>query len=900
MPTFYNFIQDGIKYSFDEVFVNVDAFKEGELLAWGRNHLGQLGLNDTTDRITPVPVFGGGNNWRFLSSGGNYNSAIKTDGTLWGWGTNGSGQLGVGDTTTRLTPVQIFGGGNNWTYSDSGSDRTFASKTDGTLWSWGNNNVGQLGINTSGGSISTPVTTFAGGTNWILSSSFRQSLTSSVIKTDGTLWVWGGNSVGQLGIGDTIGRFTPVTTALGGNDWKGVGGGSGHIVAVKTNGTLWSWGLNDNGQLGIGDTSNRILPTQVGVSTDWNRVYTTAFSSFAIKTNGTLWCWGLNDNGQLGIGDTIGRFTPVEIFGGGAWKQVKSRGGPSPDNHTIAIKVDGSLWVWGGNQFGQLGTGDYETKLTPVTTVLGGNNWKDACGSRFHTVAIRTTKSFEPSPEVNVDPDGLPSMWASRLTTAGQSFLGDSRDGCFGSVKFGEDGVSFHTFWFPVVGETGVRVVVIKRLSDGTIVWQKWSTSTFSDSVSITGVSDPPKVLPMEDGGCVVTAQAQNILYPNSTGTPYTHIFYVWKITGDGYIAWAKEYQVNSSGAYDLKLNENVIVLLTSTTSRLWLPGVTGFNRACPALLRINASDGTYINGRAFVPIASDNSNSTTNPNSEIIVLPNGRIVFKSIRQVVSSNLARVYLLEISADLSTIHANGGYSNNTVNGSVPYMLGPIVRLPDGGYLSRQDEGFIRFDSEYNIVANYRHQITISGAQNLTYDASLFSGDGFAMKLDANGRGFAFGPNSSHVIREVGIGIIEFGSSGATVRTVSEIGDGSGAGELGTIGFYDIDNNLSYGGAALVGRSSTSCYLTTLGFKLKQPISGSSTSVAARTLNTGSCGNVLTSRGWDPPGTSLGTITFPFTKYPITVQSGVINLVSQNTSSNTMVDASGSLNWTLTSI
>jgi hypothetical protein len=225
-----------------------------------------------------------------------------------------------------------------------------------------------------------------------------------------------------------------------------------------------------------------------------------------------------------------------------------------------------------------------------------------------------------------------------------------------------------------------------------------------------------------------------------------------------------------------------------------------------------------------------------------------------------------------------------------------MPGPLVRLSDGGYLSRQEEGFIRFDSSYNILANYRHRVTIPSASSGTFDVSYFDGRRYTMKFDANGNGFAFGYNFSQNIRGTGFGIVELTSDGASVASVSEIVDGTGAGEIE--GVHDIDTNLRYGVAALVGTSSASCYVTALGFNLIQPTSTAATSTAAGTLDTGSCGNTLTTRGWEGPSVSSGTITNPFTKYPITVQSGAITLTSESTGSLSMVDASGSLSWTLT--
>ena len=271
-----------------------------------------------------------------------------------------------------------------------------ATKTDGTLWTWGGGatliggtiifNTGQLGVNDITNRL-TPVTTFAGGSTW---SQFScGDLHTTAVKTDGTLWTWGGGDLviftnaGQLGVNDITNRLTPVTTFAGGSTWSQVAGGGGHSAAIKTDGTLWTWGLNDYGQLGINDIPN-LYPAQVyGGGTNWKKV--SGWSSVqAIKTDGTLWTWGRNSTGRLGTNDTADRYTPVTTFAGGTnWKQTSAK-----TTSIAAIKTDGTLWTWGGNNFGQLGTNDIDTRCTPVTTFAGGTNWKQVDNGYYHTVAL--------------------------------------------------------------------------------------------------------------------------------------------------------------------------------------------------------------------------------------------------------------------------------------------------------------------------------------------------------------------------------------------------------------------------------------------------------------------------------------------------------------------------------
>ena len=303
---------------------------------------------------------------------------------LWGWGVGG-GRPGDG----KRTPVTTFAGGTNWKQVSAGGAHTVAIKTDGTLWTWGYNNRGQLGDNTII-TRSTPVTTFAGGNNW--KQVFCGNERTLAIKTDGSLWVWGQNNAG-LGINNASGdRSTPVTTFAGGTDWKSVASGGSHTVAIKTDGTLWVWGGGSDGKLGTNNTAERSIPvTTFAGGNTWKQVACGYFNTTAIKTDGSLWTWGRNNEAQLGTNGGPNRSTPVTTFAGGNnWKSVSF--GNNAENHIAAIKTDGTLWTWGRNSNGQIGVNQgYGThRSTPVTTFAGGNNWKQVSVGSDFTMAIQT------------------------------------------------------------------------------------------------------------------------------------------------------------------------------------------------------------------------------------------------------------------------------------------------------------------------------------------------------------------------------------------------------------------------------------------------------------------------------------------------------------------------------
>jgi alpha-tubulin suppressor-like RCC1 family protein len=371
---------------FDKYFMTttdlIDRYAIGGLWSFGYNSSGQLGDNTTTDKSSPVQTIAFGTNWKQVSTGSSHTAAIKTDGTLWAWGQNSSGRLGDNTTTGRISPVQTVAFGTNWKQVSAGNQHTAAIKTDGTLWTWGRNNYGQLGDNYVTDK-SSPVQTITFGTNWKqVSCAYTHTV---AIKTDGTLWTWGRNNYGQLGDNSIIGKSSPVQTITFGNNWKQVSCAYTHTAAIKTDGTLWTWGRNNYGQLGNNTANNTSSPVQtIAFGTNWKQVSAGNYHTAAIKTDGTLWTWGRNINGQLGDNTIVDKSSPVQtITFGTIWKQV------SCGYHTVAVKTDGSLWTWGRNINGQLGDNTIVDKSSPIQTIAYGTNWKQvSCGYRY-TAAVQ-------------------------------------------------------------------------------------------------------------------------------------------------------------------------------------------------------------------------------------------------------------------------------------------------------------------------------------------------------------------------------------------------------------------------------------------------------------------------------------------------------------------------------
>ncbi len=375
---------DGGGADLGDLLVPRDLFSEGGLWNWGNNGSGRLGDNTSVNKSSPVQTIAGGTNWRQVSCGSaNHTAAVKTDGTLWLWGYNIYGQLGENTITDKSSPVQTIAGGTTWRQVATGSSHTAAIKTDGTLWSWGYNSTGQLGDNTITNK-SSPVQTVVGGNNW------RQVAAgvshTAAIKTDGTLWLWGVNNNGQLGDNTITDKSSPVQTIAGGTNWRQVAACNYYTAAIKTDGTLWSWGYNVNGQLGDNTTASKSSPVQtIAGGTNWRQVSCGSYHTAAIKTDGTLWTWGNDFYGQLGNNTTTAKSSPVQtVTGGTNWRQVACG-----TYHTAAIKTDGTLWSWGYNVNGQLGDNTTTDKSSPVQTIVGGTNWRQVSSGNYHTAATK-------------------------------------------------------------------------------------------------------------------------------------------------------------------------------------------------------------------------------------------------------------------------------------------------------------------------------------------------------------------------------------------------------------------------------------------------------------------------------------------------------------------------------
>lgn len=367
------------------------------LWGFGRNDSYQLGNGNSIDKSSPVQTIIGTDKWKEVACGVQHASGIKTNGTLWCWGSLLHNQLGnnksvdinkPNEDSFVKQPVQTCDKDFNWDQVSCGSYHTAGIKKNGTLWTWGLNLYGELGNgwNDYRTGRSSPTQTIAFGNNW-KQVSCGHYITAAV-KTNGTLWVWGSNISGFLWTNSGIQSLgAPFQTKIGGDDWDKVFCGYNKITAIKKNGTLWNWGLNY--QKGQDDGSPKIR--QIG--TGWDQISLGKTHTAAIKKNGTLWCWGTNGFGQFGNNQTSNQETndPVRAIGNN-WSQVSCGA-----TYTIGIKKDGTLWSWGRNLFGELGqnqNGSYSGYKcsSPVQVTGNGSSWFQSAASfeGYTTFAIKT------------------------------------------------------------------------------------------------------------------------------------------------------------------------------------------------------------------------------------------------------------------------------------------------------------------------------------------------------------------------------------------------------------------------------------------------------------------------------------------------------------------------------
>ena len=307
---------------------------------------------------------------------------------LYAWGSNSGGRLGDNTTVDKSSPVSVVGGFTDWCQVSSGGSHTAAVRLNGTLWTWGLSDLGDgewSGV-LGNGSISdrsSPVSVVGGFTDWCQVSAGNRH--TAAVRTNGTLWTWGRGTDGRLGDFTIVDKCSPVSVVGGFTDWCQVSAGNQHTAAVRQNGTLWTWGDGGNGRLGDCTAVDKSSPISViGGFTDWCQVSAGNEHTAAVRANGTIWTWGFGNNGRLGDGTTVTKCSPVSVVGGFTdWCQVSAGG------HTVAVRTNGTLWAWGLNTCGRLGDGTTVQKCSPIQVLGGFTDWCQVSAGGQRTAAVR-------------------------------------------------------------------------------------------------------------------------------------------------------------------------------------------------------------------------------------------------------------------------------------------------------------------------------------------------------------------------------------------------------------------------------------------------------------------------------------------------------------------------------
>lgn len=413
--------------------IGVDS--DYNLWTWGTNNFGQLGIgsvrdNDRVNQVLP------GKKWLYASSGGERSAALDDLGQLWMWGRNDGGSLGTGDTVERLSPALVVST-NVWVQVGMGLEHTIGLTADGKIWSWGSNQYGQLGT----GDTKPRLEPFqiGLGRRWrVIACGYW---TSYAIDDDGKLWSWGAGFGGVLGNGSKSDALTPNAIATD-KRWRLVSGGLGGAAGISEAGELWLWGMDPAEWYDKkGETVDLLVPTKYGIDSDWIEVTLGWGTGLGRRSNGTLYSWGYNADGQRGSGGRFGnevRPIPARRLPNRTWEKVSLSRTQScaidsngelwvasstnlvqvPGrwvevstffNHILAIDSNQRLWSWGIGYDGVLGSGvgEREERLNPMEIGIGVR-WVDVKTTASHSLGLAEDKT----------------LWAWGDNTSGQ--LGDN------------------------------------------------------------------------------------------------------------------------------------------------------------------------------------------------------------------------------------------------------------------------------------------------------------------------------------------------------------------------------------------------------------------------------------------------------------------------------------------
>ncbi len=321
--------------------------EQNYIYGFGSAQTGQLGLQSVNNVLSPA-MFDSNGYWKDIFASSLRSFLLKNDGTLWATGNNIYGCLGISSSINSTNIITQIGSATNWMKIVGSPTHTVGLKEDGTLWGWGQNNDYELGQGQGNNNLSQLTPIQIGTDNQWVDVTVTAAGTLA-LKNDGTIW-----GCGQVGVLVNIGQNVYTTLTQGqSNNWAKISANGAFLLAQKMDGTLWGWGQNSFGQLGMGNFDGSFaFPFQISTDT-WKDFATGLMRSYGIKSDGTLWAWGRNEEGQLGDGTFENRNVPTQIGTDNNWDRIYAQGNTT----TVGVKTDGTVWVWGSNDFGQFGNG---------------------------------------------------------------------------------------------------------------------------------------------------------------------------------------------------------------------------------------------------------------------------------------------------------------------------------------------------------------------------------------------------------------------------------------------------------------------------------------------------------------------------------------------------------------
>ena len=406
---------------------------DNKLFTWGAGSSGRLGVGiGTTGRINrSVPFQVGSSSWTQVSAGFLHTAGILSNGRLYAWGAGSNGRLGVGIGTTgtinRSSPTQV-GLSYSWTSVSAGGTHTAAISSDSFLFTWGLGTSGRLGVGIGTTGVinrSLPTQVGSSGSPIVLWTSVSAGdAHTGATRNDGLLFTWGAGTSGRLGLSDTVSRSSP--TQVGSSSWTSVSAGGTHTAAILNNSLLYGWGNDFSGELGLGtiggiqispvvlqSAGSTSSPAQIG-SSSWSMISAGRYGTGAIRSDGLLFMWGLNNFGQVGNGSTAYIVTSPSQVGSSSWTIV-SLG----DHHTAAIRSDSALFTWGSGFNGRLGNNASSGRRSSPIQVGTSISWISVSAGRSHTVAIKRGSG-------SAAPPGTGTLFAWGANQYGQLGAGDT------------------------------------------------------------------------------------------------------------------------------------------------------------------------------------------------------------------------------------------------------------------------------------------------------------------------------------------------------------------------------------------------------------------------------------------------------------------------------------------